>query len=404
MKSIVIEKIRRRIAGIGRTAVHFLGTVIVRPFLGRGITPSAFENLPAQQILYVSLAYRGDLILCLPAIAVLKKRFPNCKIVCWIREYNVTLAKLCPDIDEIITYDTFPSGGLGLLVKLGFLSPHRTFIDEIRARHFNLLVDDSGYGFSALVGVLARIPLRIGRDTQGFGFLYHSETPYNENEHLVEKRLRLLRSLGIESTRPERLQIAIERTPAERTCAKLELARHEKFFTIQPYAGWSAKNWQDEKIAAVVDGFAKETGLTPVFIGGSADRERIDKIRAPIEGRSISAAGLLELGETFALISLARFHFGVDSVGSHMAAAAGVRSVTLYGPTNPRLSAFLSTDNIVVLREIPCSPARDQQYCALDAGRLCPQFVCMESLEAQEVLAILIRHWKGSDQNQIVTL
>jgi ADP-heptose:LPS heptosyltransferase len=404
MKSIVIERLRRGITGIGKATVHLLGTIIVRPFLGRGKALSDFESLPEPRILYVSLAYRGDLILSLPAIAALKKRFPDSKITCWIREYNVSLAKLCSDIDEIITYDTFPSSGLQLLAKLGRLTPHRAFIAEIRARQFDILIDDSGFGFSALVGALARIPLRIGRDTQGFGFLYHSETPFNENEHLVGKRLRLLRSLGIESTHPERLRIAVDSTSVEKTCAKIELAGQEQFFTLQPYAGWAAKNWQKEKIVAVVNGFMRETGLTPVFIGGSTDREKIDKMRERIEGRSISAAGMLELGETLALISRARIHFGVDSVGSHMAAAAGVRSVTLFGPTNPRLSAPLSADNIVILREISCSPARDRQYCALDAGRLCPQFKCMESLDAKEVLAILIGHWKGSDQNQIVSL
>jgi ADP-heptose:LPS heptosyltransferase len=112
----------------------------------------------------------------------------------------------------------------------------------------------------------------------------------------------------------------------------------------------------------------------------------------------------LELGETLALMSIARIHFGVDSVGSHMAAAAGVKSVTLFGPTNPRLSSKLSAENIVILREISCSPARDRQYCALDAGRLCPQFRCMENLNAKNVLAVLIAHWKGSAQNRIVSL
>jgi ADP-heptose:LPS heptosyltransferase len=404
MKSIIIERIRRRITGIAKAVVHLLGTIIVRPFLGRGRTISELESQRELRILYVSLAYRGDLILSLPAIAALKRRFPDSKIACWIREYNITLAKMCSDIDEIITYDTFPKSGLALLPRLGRLGPHRAFIAEIRARHFDILIDDSGSGFSALVGALARIPLRIGRDTQGFGFFYHCETPYNEDEHLVEKRLRLLRSLGIESTHPEGLRIAIDSDFAKSTCAKIALTTQEPFFTVQSYAGWAAKDWQDEKTVEVVNGFIKETGLTPVFIGGSTDRERIDKMRERIEGRSISAAGLLELGETLALISLARIHFGVDSVGSHMAAAVGVKSVTLFGPTNPRLIAPLSKDNIVVLREISCSPVRDKLYCALDAGRLCPKFVCMESLDAKEVLAILVRHWKGLDQDLIISL
>jgi ADP-heptose:LPS heptosyltransferase len=400
----IIEKIRRQTTGIGKAVIHLLGRTFVRPFLGNGQTLSNFESLPEPRILYASLAYRGDLILNLPAIAALKKRFPNCRITCWVREYNATLARLCSDIDEIITYDSFPSSGLRLLASAGRMRPHRAFLADIRSRRFDMLIDDSGYGFTTLVGALARIPLRIGRDTQGFGFLFHFETPYNEDEHLVKKRLHLLRPLGVASTNPDRARISVDRMSAERACANIGLAGQEQFFTVQPYAGWAAKEWQDEKIVSVVNGFAKESGMTPVFIGGSTDRERIDGLRNQIGGGSINAAGMLELGETLALISRASMHFGVDSVGSHMAAAAGVRSVTLFGPTNPLLIAYLSADNIVIMRKISCSPVRDKLYCPLDAGRLCPKIRCMEGLDAKDVLAILIGHWKGSDQSQIVVL
>jgi hypothetical protein len=53
MRSRVIEKIRRRITVIGKATVHLLGTIIVRPFLGRGRTLSKIEHLPELRILYV---------------------------------------------------------------------------------------------------------------------------------------------------------------------------------------------------------------------------------------------------------------------------------------------------------------------------------------------------------------
>ncbi len=388
--------------GLGKVVIHLLGTVCIRPFLRPHGNRFDVDGHPVRRILYVSLAYRGDLILCLPAIAALRKRFADCRITCWVREYNLSLARICTDIDEVISYETFPASGLRLLADVLRFRRHRVFVDSIRARKFDLLVDDSGSGFSTVVGALTRIPLRVGRNTQGFGFFHHVEVPYGQNEHLVEKKLRLLRALGIESADREKLRIAVDNKVAQEVCWRIGLSEEERFFTIQPFAGWAAKNWHEGRFASVVNGFARETDLTPVLVGGSDDREKIDELRRRIEGRSVSVAGLLDLGETLALISRASMHLGVDSVCSHMAAAAKVKSVTLFGPTNPRLISPLSKDNIVIQRKIECSPEDDKLYCRLDAGRLCPYFECMETLDADRVLAALIQHWKGLSQGEII--
>jgi heptosyltransferase II len=397
------EKLRRRITWIGKKLIHFFGTVFVRPLLTRGAHFPP-EDSTEPRILYINLAYRGDLILSFPAISAIRMKYPACRITCWVRGYNLSLARINPDISDVISYDSFRSGGHAVFWELVRFRRHRALISALRERRFDLMIDDSGTGFTAVSGAVARIPLRIGRDTQGYGFLYHAEFPYDENGHLINKKIRILRTLGIEEAQSHGVRLPVDESTFRAVACKLGIDTELKFFTVQPYAGWEAKNWQMGKFVAVVNGFVKVSGLRPIFLGGPADIGRIDEIRRGISGDSFSTAGVLELSEVFALISRAQMHFGVDSVAAHMAAMAGIRSATLFGPTNPRLIAHLSTDNIALLREISCSPAQDRLYCALDAGRLCPRYLCMESLDADKVIGVLTEHWKGLIREQIVYL
>lgn len=399
-----LERLRRAITLRGKHVIHFAGTMLIKPFLSKGVAVPRSGDTAIRRILYVNMAFRGDLILSFPALTAIRSQFPRAEITCWVRAYNVGLARLCQAVDEVITYDRFHANGLLLLLELLRLRRHRSFLEDLRSRRFDIMIDDSGFGFSALAGFLTGIPLRIGRNTQGYGFLYHREVAYGENVHLVRKRLDLLKLLNIETSESNRARIIVTEERARLACEKLGIGAGEHFFTVQPYAGWDAKNWEDSKIAEVTAGFARLSNLRPVLIGGASDQQRIESLRETIELVCYSTAGMLELEEALAMISSSEIHFGVDSVSMHMAAAVGIKSVTLFGPTNPLLLAPLSKNNIAIVREISCSPQPEKLYCARDAGRMCPRYICMESLEAQEVLSILTRHWQGLIQEQIVRL
>ncbi len=376
---------------------------MVRPFLARPVAKDLLEkNEP--RFLYVSLAYRGDLILCFPAIRAIKRKFPKSKLTCWVKSYNVPLALMNPDIDEAISYDSYSSQGILLPLEFIRLARHRPFLETIRDRHFDCMVDEAGSGFSAMIGALARIPYRLGRNAQGYGFLHHVELPYEDEGHLVDRKVRSLAAMGISledfselsptiRVKAEEAQHAVEQAGIPSDC--------QGFFTVQPYSGWTAKEWSDKKFAEVVEKFGSVAGLTPVFIGSSEDVVRLTAVCSGINIECIIAAGKLELAETAALISRAQMHIGVDSLGSHVAAATGVKSLTLFGPTNPRLSAARNVTTVSIYKRIQCSPASDRQYCAKDAGRSCSNIECMKQLTVEEVMDALLKLWRGEVESTI---
>ncbi len=398
-------RIRTSITAVIKFCIHLLGSIFVSPFIRIGRPASLSKNRSEVRILYICLAFRGDLILNFPAILALKKELPKSKITCWVREYNKRLGALSGNIDTVISYDGFENTGIRMLKDLAGIKKHNRFISFLREKEFDICIDDSGHAFSTMVCFLAGIPFRVGRNGQGFGFLYHYEYPYGFNESLTRKKLRLLEPLRIFVEKIDEffptIQVSQDQLKMVMEKCGLEFGK-SRYFTIQPFGGWEAKSWGIEKFAYVIDSFASRAGLIPVFIGGTDDYARISKIEELSKLRGFNAAGKLELDESTALISGTLIHFGVDSFGTHVAEATGVKSLTIFGPTNPRLIAVLRAQNITVMKKTSCSPKEGKIYCCPDAGRSCRSVSCMRELEANDVLSVLIDFWEDRLKERVI--
>jgi ADP-heptose:LPS heptosyltransferase len=404
--NLKLLKYRLRIlfTGIIKLAIQLTGTLLIGSLirLNRSkFTPSTDANL---KILYVCLSFRGDLILNFPAILAIKRRFPNAIITCWTWAYNENLAKLNENIDNTIVFEEISKTGIAMIWQIMRLRRRNPFIKYIRENKFDISIDDSGYGFSSTVSFLAGIPLRIGRNVQGFGFFNHFEFPYDNNSHLLEKRLILLKPLGILAQNSEKLIPSISIPPGKVSEVKQKYGLNielSSYFTVQPYGGWSSKNWDDIKFSEVIGRFALTSGLTPVFIGGPGDAAKISRLGDNINFGIINTAGVIDLAEAAVLVSGAGLHLGVDSFGGQLASAVGVKSLTIFGPTNPLLITFLGPRNVAVMKKTRCSPPTDRLYCCPDAGRSCKYLSCMRELETDHVLTVLIDLWEGRPVEEV---
>jgi hypothetical protein len=110
------KQLKSRLNASIKLAIHFIGSILIKPFI---IRPDfgKFNTLKSYKILYVCLANRGDLVVNFPALNALKKYFPNPQITCWLREYNVPLARLNPDIDDVIAYGDSGRSALSLFLE-----------------------------------------------------------------------------------------------------------------------------------------------------------------------------------------------------------------------------------------------------------------------------------------------
>ena len=97
-------------------------------------------------------------------------------------------------------------------------------------------------------------------------------------------------------------------------------------------------------------------------------------------GRDRPALLAALIGELDALV-------GADSGPAHVAAAVGVPTVTLFGPTDPRLTAPLGSGQQALWHQPACGP------CFL---RECPiDHRCLQAIEVSEVEAAVVTALAG---------
>lgn len=151
----------------------------------------------------------------------------------------------------------------------------------------------------------------------------------------------------------------------------LELPRGGGRLALIPGAAHATKRWPGfEELRAAL----KEP---VIWLGGPAEAERIQALAQP-EDLCVHEAGFTETLRALEGCDLA---VGGDTGLMHLAAACGVPTLALFGPTHP-LDGFWSHPDPPLHMGLPCSP------CSKHGGPRCPfgDFACMQELSVPLVL------------------
>ncbi|HLJ69195.1 MAG TPA: glycosyltransferase family 9 protein [Chloroflexota bacterium] len=145
---------------------------------------------------------------------------------------------------------------------------------------------------------------------------------------------------------------------------------------VHPGAGATWKRWPAERFAALVDHLASH-GVDVGLVEGPADREAVAAVLEQVGAQPpiVSAASPVELAR---VLSAARLVVGNDSGVTHLAAAAGVPTLALFGPTDP--AGWAPLGDVCVIR-----------YCRRRATaaaqiRVCDDPECMPRIPLETVL------------------
>ena len=158
------------------------------------------------------------------------------------------------------------------------------------------------------------------------------------------------------------------------------------------YKRWTIDGWRT--LAAALSA----RGLMTVATGGPADRAYLDEVWGGSD--VLRRDGALTWPEISALIGAARVYVGPDTAVTHLAAATGCRTVSLYGPTDPGIwgpwpiggldrpwaaaGTIQRRGNVwLVQNPLPCLPCQ-QEGCE---RRLDSHSQCLDELSLAQVMA-----------------
>jgi ADP-heptose:LPS heptosyltransferase len=161
-------------------------------------------------------------------------------------------------------------------------------------------------------------------------------------------------------------------------------ARHALYdrpvMVIAPGSGAREKNWDEDKFIALAEWWRHRTNGAVVVLNGPVEVER--GVSARLRNVGVLAQGL-NLARAAALLASADLYVGNDSGISHLAAASGVRSLALFGPSDPRQWAPRGAKVTVLSREEACSP------CAVATMKSCTHRTCLTGLDAAQAITAL---------------
>jgi len=125
----------------------------------------------------------------------------------------------------------------------------------------------------------------------------------------------------------------------------------QSLVVIHPGSGSAHKCVAPETLATVVIAL-QISGATPVVLEGPADREPVERLLQSCVNPPIVLKGL-DLLTVAGVLAQARLFVGQDSGVTHMAGLMGVRTVALFGPTDPARWAPRGA-HISVVQGAPC--------------------------------------------------
>lgn len=111
---------------------------------------------------------------------------------------------------------------------------------------------------------------------------------------------------------------------------------NERVVIIHPGSGSPDKCWQLENFCLLAE-ILSEKGLQVVFVLGPAETERLDKKTVEKINTVAKCISGFDLTTIMQIVSCADMYIGNDSGVTHLAAAAGTKTLAVFGPTDPAL-------------------------------------------------------------------
>ncbi len=327
------------------------------------------------RILVRGVNWIGDAVMTIPALRALRRYHRDSELSLLVKDWVAPVFYENPYIDRILRYMDSHRGIIGKL----------RLAKELRRENFMIAYLLQNAFDAAFITYLAGIPERAGYNRDLRGFFLTRPVPYNREDrkmHHVDYYLELLKRLGIDApyTRPW-IRITLPR----RLDARSSLSSLRRpVLGLNPGATYgSAKRWIPKRFTMVIREFMDETGGSVVIFGSTNESPISEKIISGFEDyRILNLTGRTSLDSLIPLIGECDLLLSNDSGPMHIGYAVGTPVVALFGSTDPALTGPLGYRDIVLKKDIHCSPCFKKS---------CESMLCMDEITVDDVMDAIRR-------------
>ena len=343
------------------------------------------DDLSQAKILIRTPNWIGDAVMCLPALRALRCTLPQAELVLAARPWVLDLFPAEELRCRTVAYDAHGA-------HRG-VSGRWRIASELRREKFNAAILLQNAFDAALLTVLAGIPIRAGYARHGRRLLLthpvevprRGETPRQEAHYYLE----MLRRLELIEEYPEVREISLPLTSGARAQARARLAQLQKenvegsiegklVVGISPGAAFgTAKRWHAARFAELARRLGEDLGAIPVFFGSKDEAPLAESLLPDAGTFAFSLAGKTSLADFMSVIPGCDLYITNDTGAMHAAAALGVPTLAIFGPTDEQATRPLGARVHLVVGEADCRPCL-LRHCPIDHR-------CMNSVSVEDV-------------------
>jgi heptosyltransferase-2 len=301
----------------------------------------------------------GDFILTLPAIAALRRQFPEAHLEVLGYPHIVQLAIAGQLVDRASPIEA--AALAGFFARNGELAEN--LVDYFS--EFDLII-------SYLYDPDGIFRTNVGRCSPA-QFIVGPHRP-NERESLPAAQvfLRPLERLAIFDADPVP-RLMIPGAAPQGSEAAVGQPSAQPLLALHPGSGSERKNWPEDRWAALLQLLASSSECGLLIVGGEAEGEKLQRLAAALPPLRTRVAQSLPLAQVAGLLAGCDGFVGHDSGISHLAGALGLKGLLLWGETNadiwrPPSPAMVLLSNQDGLSDLPVAAVASQMQQMWDIG------------------------------------
>ena len=353
-----------------------------------------------RSILLTKVDHIGDLLLALPALAALRRHFPDASLTLMCGRWNVGIAKKLDMFDRIIPIDFFP--GKADAAKKPVFDPQQ--IESLSLPMFDvaidLRVDEDTRVLLHYVSARFKAGYFSRRMPSDMAVVLPQETlnPLEQVDMLHHQRSLMMKLVSTVvayldplSDTYHLLSRVTEEHEAE--ARALTAGLPGPVIAVNTLSGREIKNWPLENFIAICRWITGELGGTIVLLGGPGDAKNAALITKRLGNNRVrNLVGQLPLDKSFAVLRHVDLYLGNDSGLTHAAASSMVRTVAVYSGIDPIAMWIPLGPHVAALKaEVPCSPCHLTHVTDCPNGHACIRAISINTvkLTVQRMLADL---------------
>lgn len=348
-----------------------------------------------KRILVIQLHRFGDIIETTPLFPGLKEKYPESYLaVLAQRDYAEVLIGN-PYINEIFLFD---KGGLikelqckDISLKASY-DKINAFIEELRKRNFDLVINISSDDLSALIAYLIKAVDTKGVTYAADGFRYHKDKWmiyfFSLLKHRIYNSFNMVDiHLGVGEIPfgKGRLFLPIDgesKAFSERFYAGNGVANNDFVVGFQLGASRAHKTWPSKYFARLGDELSKNEGAKIILFGHPLEAQLGKDVCNLMDNKPINAIGKTNIKQLGAMLQRCRYLISNDTLTAHIAAAVGTKVIGIF------LSTCLVHDtapygegHLLLQPNLPCQPCTE--------ATLCKELKCRDLISTEMVLSAL---------------